>query len=144
MEVRRDEWEAHEKVLLHGSTAGDTQWILDRTMGGSLRGSTNLLTLMRGIVSWTLTDERGIGLPWPEMGEADWDNPMSKAYQARMASLSSLMQEDVNFLVNRLNALNAPNSKEEQEAFLASTGAGNPAAPSPSTAQSSEQSSTGQ
>ena len=149
-EVRRPEWDAHEKVLLRGMTGGDMQWLLDRTMGGTLRGSTNLLTLMRGIVSWTLTDERGLGLPWPEMSEMDWDNPLSKAYKARMESLEGLMQEDINFLVVRLNELNAPNSREEQEAFLATIGAGPPAgqvgqtAPSDSTTPPSEPSSTEQ
>ncbi len=126
IEVRREQWEGHEKVLLRGFDAGDTAWVLDR-VGGPLNtraGSSQFYMLARGIVSWTLTNEQGIGMPWPQMKPEDWDDPQSPALQQRMASLKELMQEDINFLTGKLNELNAPNTKEEQEAFLAHASGG--------------------
>lgn len=121
IDVRREQWEPHEKVTLRGLDAGDTRWVLDRSGGIiSNQGTTQFLILMRGIAGWTFTNEQGFQVPWPVMKEEDWDNLASPAYQQRMASLDDLMQEDINFLSSELNKLNSPNSKEEQETFLAS------------------------
>ena len=128
-EIRQDHWEAHEKVLIKGFTAADQQWVQDAAMllkGDSaenaelrvLAGTSQLCTLIRGIVSWTLTDETGIGLPWPMLFDAQ-GNILQQNLEIRKKALATLMPEDAQFIYDQIGELNQPMSKEEQESFLA-------------------------
>ena len=117
--VRRTEWEAHEQVVVKGLNVAEVAYINDIANGGGLSGTSQLYTLVFGIASWTLTDEQGIGLPWPPIyksGSVEFDHD---AIRTRLATLSGLMPEDTNFLTREIGKINAPNSKEEQEDFLA-------------------------
>src|SRR5258708_5015524 len=72
-EIRQDYWEPHEKVLIKGFTSAEQQWVQDASMllkgddpsNAELRvlaGTSQLCSLIRGIVTWTLTGEDGVGL----------------------------------------------------------------------------------
>ena len=84
-----------------------------------LAGTSQLCTLIRGIVSWTLTDETGIGLPWPMLMDAQ-GNIIQQNLEVRKKALATLMPEDAEFIFKQIGELNQPMSKEEQESFLAS------------------------
>ncbi len=134
--VRRDEWEAHEQVVVKGLNVAEVAYINDIGNGGGLTGTTQLYTVLFGVSRWTLTNEQGQGLPWPDIslaGSAEFDHA---AIKTRLHSLADLMQEDVNFLTREIGKINAPNSKEEQEAFLATASSTAGATPSAVTASS--------
>ncbi len=88
-----------------------------------LAGTSQLCTLIRGIVSWTLTDEQGIGLPWPQLLDKE-GNIITQNLEVRKQVLATLMPEDAQFIADEIGKLNKPMSKEEQEAFLAQASAG--------------------
>jgi hypothetical protein len=128
-EIRQEHWESHEKVLIKGFTSADTQWVQDAAMllkGDSvenaelrvLAGTSQLCTLIRGIVSWTLTDEMGIGLPWPVLFDSQ-GNIIQQNLEIRKKALATLMPDDAQFIYDEIGKLNQPMSKEEMESFLA-------------------------
>lgn len=136
-EIRQDYWEPHEKVLVKGFTAAEQQWVQDASMLLKsddpahpelrvLAGTSQLCSLIRGIVSWTLTDETGVGLPWPPLTD-NQGNIISQNLEMRKQVLATLMPEDAEFIFNEISKLNQPMSKEEQEAFLAPAPAGSSA-----------------
>ena len=136
-EIRQEYWEPHEKVLIKGFTAAEQQWVQDASMllkGDDpsnaemriLAGTSQLCTLIRGIISWTLTGEDGMGLPWPPL-EDNRGNIIQQNLEVRKRVIGSLMPEDMLFIFNEISKLNQPMSKEEQEAFLALVTAGSSA-----------------
>ena len=136
-EIRAEHWEPHEKVLIKGFTTAEQQWIQDAAMLLKnddpahpelrvLAGTSQLYSLIRGIVSWTLTDEMGIGLPWPMLTD-NQGNIIQQNLEVRKQVIGSLMPGDSEFIFNEISKLNQPLSKEEQEAFLAPAPAGSSA-----------------
>jgi len=108
--IQAPHWDNNETVLIRSLREDDTEWIQDQladvqqdatsTEQGAMRlklGTTRRLTMVRGIVSWTLCDEAGRILPKTE------------------ESLRALAPEDANFIYTEINKLNQPMSAEEKK-----------------------------
>ena len=134
--VRQDHWEPHEQVVVKSLTMPEINYIND--VAGGLAGTSTQYTLLFGIASWTLTDEQGRGLAWPDVNKADSLDFDYKAIQTRLQSLAQIAPEDLLFLKGKIAEINAPNSKEELEAFLATAGNTAEAKPSAEIASTSQ------
>lgn len=128
--IRQDYWEAHETVTIQGMTEADTEWVQDMAVMLKnnpaiqsepelhvLSGSSRRATMIRAIVSWTLTDEHGQGLPWPPLFDGQ-GNVIAANLAMRSKMIGTLAPEDAAFIEAEINKLNQPMSKEEQETFL--------------------------
>jgi hypothetical protein len=129
-------WSQGESVTIKGFTAQDQQWVQDAAMllksdsesNAELRvlaGTSQLCSLLRGIVSMTLVSEQGIGYPWPPLLDAQGEI-IAENLKVRKAVLNNpeFMPEDQEFIAGKIAELNNLKSKEEQEAFLESVAAG--------------------
>lgn len=103
-QIRADHWEPHESVVIRSLNTEDEEHITDGLAGlddkaqpRMYAGRNKRLTLQRGIVSWTLTDENNNPLPLNE------------------ASIKSLAQEDSQYIFNEIQALNKPLSAPEKK-----------------------------
>ncbi len=115
--VRQEHWEPHEQVVVKSLTMPEINYINDVANG--LSGTSTQYTLLFGIASWTLTDEQGRGLPWPDISRPDSLDFDPNAIQTRLKSLAQVAPEDLLYIKGKIAEINAPNSKEELEAFLA-------------------------
>ena len=111
--IHADHWEPHEAVVIRSLNTEDEEHIADGLAGIDANGNARLyagrskrLTLQRGIVSWTLTDEQGHPLPVNEQ------------------SIKGLHPVDSSFILNEIQALGAPMTEPEKK------GSSTPAMPS--------------
>ena len=102
--IHADHWEPHEAVVIRSLNTEDEEIIADGLAGLDANGSPKLyagrnkrLTLQRGIVSWTLTDEHGHRLPVDEQ------------------SIKNLHPVDSKYILDEINALGAPMSEAEKK-----------------------------
>lgn len=120
-QIQAPHWDAHEVVIIRSLTGFDNDWIQDRstvmTAGETnmkiLAGTTQRLTLLRGIESWTFTDADNRPLPWPPLSLRESEN--AAAYQVREESLKHVFTEDRNFIFNEINTLSQPMSEDEKK-----------------------------
>lgn len=123
--IRADWWESHETVLIRSLREADNEWIQDqlaesvmaapnrresqaeqRAMMQYRLGTSRRLTMLRGIVSWTLTDELGNTLPLTE------------------ESIKDLMPEDADYIYSEINALNQPMTEDQKKRSSTNVGGG--------------------
>lgn len=120
-QIQAPHWDTHELVIIRSLTGFDNDWIQDRssimTAGEVnvkiLGGTTQRLTLLRGIESWTFTDANGQPLPWPPLSMREADN--AAAYQVREKSLDHVFTEDRSYIFSEITALGQPMSEEEKK-----------------------------
>lgn len=122
-QVRAAHWDPHECVVIRSLNTDDEEMITDGLAGIDASGSPRLyagrnkrLTLERGIVSWTLTDEQNRPLPLNEQ------------------SIRGLAPEDSQFILSEIQALNTHLSAAEKKDSLTNAtpsteGAGTPRKP---------------
>ncbi len=79
------------------------------------QGTVRRLTLARGIVHWTFTDERNTPIPFPPLKE-DGDN--TKELKARDRVLRKLAPEDSAFIYKSINEHNQAMTEEEADTFF--------------------------
>ncbi len=104
-QVRAPHWEPHEAVVIRSLNTDDEEYIQDGLAGIDPNGQPRIyagrnkrLTLQRGIVSWTLTDEHNKPLPVSEQ------------------SIRELASVDSQFIFDEISALNKPMSESEKKA----------------------------
>jgi hypothetical protein len=120
-QIQAPYWDTHEIVIVKSLTGFDNDWIQDRstvmTAGETnmriLAGTTQRLTLLRGIESWTLTDANNQPLPWPPLSMREAEN--AAAYQIREKSLDHVFTEDRSYIFGEINALGQPMTEEEKK-----------------------------
>lgn len=102
--IRADYWEPHECVVIRSLNTEDDEYIQDGLASVDSDGTTQIhagrmkrLTLMRGIVSWTFTDEHG------------------KPLDLNESNIKALASEDSNYILSAINALNAPMMPSEKK-----------------------------
>lgn len=102
--IRADHWEPHECVVIRSLNTDDDEYIQDGLASIDANGNTQLhagrmkrLTLLRGIVSWTLTDEH------------------NKPLEVTEANIKALANEDSTYILSAINALNAPMMPDEKK-----------------------------
>jgi hypothetical protein len=125
-EIHADWWDNHELVIIKDLTSEDDDWISDKTSTMTVGeadmsmkwGTTRRLTLIRGIESWTFTDDHNRSIPFPPFK----NDP--KVIAARTEALAGLASEDSNFIYGELNKRNQPMSEVEQEKLLTSASPG--------------------
>lgn len=114
-QIRAAHWENHEAVVIRSLNTEDEEIIADAItdIDGSGKvsihaGRTKRLTVLRGIVSWTLTDEQGRPLKLNE------------------ESVKGLAPEDSQFILDEINRLGAPltNQEKKDSTMSATTGTG--------------------
>lgn len=124
--IQAPHWDTHETVLIRSLTGDDFDWINDRmavvdttnVSAGAADmqmklGTAQRLTIIRGIDSWTFTDENNNPMPWPPLSRNESDN--LAICQQREQILKSVFPEDRLFIYNAINALNQPMSEEEKK-----------------------------
>jgi hypothetical protein len=137
-QIHAEHWDAHEVVVIRALNGDDGEWIQDNmseVVGNQndpnqvtskvLIGKAQRFTLMRGIDSWTFTDEAGNELPWPPLTHNESEN--TRIYRIRDKSISELAPEDRAFIATEINKLNQPMSEEEENDFLGSAKSGSSA-----------------
>lgn len=102
--IHAEHWENHECVVIRSLNTEDDEHIQDELAGIDDKGNTRIyagrlkrLTLLRGIVSWTFTDEHGRPLDLNE------------------ANIKALANEDSNYILSAIQALNAPMLPSEKK-----------------------------
>lgn len=108
--IKAAHWDNNETVLIRSLREDDTEWIQDQlaevaqsgtaTQPANMKlnlGTTRRLTMLRGIVSWTLCDDAGRILPVSE------------------ESLRGLAPEDCDFIYGEINKLNQPMTQDEKK-----------------------------
>src|SRR5215469_10419386 len=81
--VRQPHWEQHETVTIQGLCEADTEWVQDMAVMLKnnpmiqaqpelhvLSGTSRRATMIRAVISWTLTDDHGQPMPWPPLFDA--------------------------------------------------------------------------
>lgn len=109
--IRADYWEPHECVVIRSLNTEYDEHIQDGLASIDNNGNTQIhagrikrLTLLRGIVSWTLTDEHGKPLPLSEQ------------------NIKSLANEDSQYIFSAIQALNQPMlPSEKKESSMTAT-----------------------
>lgn len=103
-QIHAEHWEPHETVVIRSLNTDDEEYITDSLAGIDERGNPRLyagrnkrLTLQRGIVSWTLTDEQNRPLPFNEQ------------------SIRGLHPIDSQYIFEQINALNQPLTDDEKK-----------------------------
>jgi hypothetical protein len=121
-QIHADWWDGHEVVVIRSLRAEDTDWVQDQlaemvtgkgkdaSMALKL-GTTKRLTTLRGVVSWTFTDELGNPQPFNE------------------DALRMLAPEDADYIYGEINKLNQPMSEEEKKASLTNVNGGSQGIP---------------
>jgi hypothetical protein len=120
-QIQAPNWDNHEVVIIRSKTGYDEEWIQDRstimTAGEMnmkiLGGTTQKLTLIRCIESWTFSDANNQPLPWPPLSMREADNVA--ICQIREKSLEHVFPEDRTFIFNEIMALSQPMSDEEKK-----------------------------
>lgn len=102
--IHAEYWEPHECVVIRSLNTEDEEYIQDGLASIDSAGNTKIyagrlkrLTLLRAIVSWTLTDEHGKPLPLSEQ------------------SIKELASEDSTYILSAVNALNQPMLPSEKK-----------------------------
>lgn len=102
--IHAEYWEPHECVVIRSLNTEDDEYIQDGLASIDDKGNTKIyagrlkrLTLLRAIVSWTLTDEQGHQLPLSEQ------------------SIKELASEDSQYILSAINAINQPMLPEEKK-----------------------------
>ncbi|GCE14202.1 hypothetical protein [Tengunoibacter tsumagoiensis] len=103
-QIRADHWDAHEVVIIRSLNTEDEEQIQDEIASVNANSQVHLhtgrvkrLTLQRGIVSWTLTDDQNRPLPLNEQ------------------SIRGLDRADSKFIFDEIEAISAPLSAEEKK-----------------------------
>lgn len=116
-QVRAEHWDNHETVLIRSLNTEDEEYITDNlvaldTEGRAVMhaGRSKRLTLVRGIVSWTLTDDNGRRIDLSE------------------AAIKALAPEDSQYILDEINAISKSLSAEEKKASTTSATPGTGAA----------------
>ncbi|SRR6266851_1406330 len=120
-QIQAPNWDNHEIVIIRSKTGYDEEWVQDKstvmTAGQMnmqiLGGTTQKLTLIRCIESWTFTDANNQPLPWPPLSMREADNVA--IYQIREKSLEHVFPEDRNFIFTEIGDLSQPMSEEEKK-----------------------------
>jgi hypothetical protein len=104
-QIKADHWDNNEIVVIRSLNTDDEENITDSLAGIDASGQPRMyagrnkrLTLQRGIVSWTFTDEQGVPLPLSEL------------------SIRGLAPVDSQFIYDQIQALNAPLTDAEKNA----------------------------
>ena len=117
-QIQADWWDPNEIVIIRTLKESDLEWIQDSMAdmvadGKKTNANMNLrigtarrLTMLRGIASWTLTNELGNIMPLTEQ------------------ALGELAQEDADFIYQAINELNQPLSEQEKKVSLTSASNG--------------------
>jgi len=102
--IHAEHWEPHECVVVRSLNTEDDEYIQDGLADIDDKGTTHIyagrmkrLTLMRAIVSWTLTDEHGNRIDVNEQ------------------NIKNLANEDSNYIYSAINALNQPMLPDEKK-----------------------------
>lgn len=119
-QIQEPNWDNHEIVIIRSKTGFDEEWIQDRSTSmipgqmsmNILSGTSQKLTLIRCIESWTFTDANNQPLPWPPLSLREAEN--AAIYQIREKSLEHVFPEDRAFIFNEITALSQPMSEEEK------------------------------
>jgi hypothetical protein len=120
-QIQAPNWDNYEIVIIRSKTGYDEEWIQDRSTAMTagqmdmriLGGTSQKLTLIRCIESWTFTDENNQPLPWPPLSMREADN--IAIYQIREQSLAYVFPEDRNYIFNEITELSKPMTKEEKK-----------------------------
>lgn len=103
-QIHAPHWDNHEVVVIRSLTTEDEEIIADSiteiTAEGKVSvhaGRTKRLTILRGIVSWTFTDEQGKQMKLDEQ------------------SIKSLAPEDSQYILDEINRLGAPMTTQEKK-----------------------------
>ena len=143
-QIQAPHWDNGEVVIIKSLSGPDSEWIQDQLteVAGSVQsngkseqevnmkmllGKTQRLTLLRGIVGWTFTDEQNQPLPWPALSS----NPASNVaiFKIRDKSLAQVASEDRGYISAAINELSQPMSEEEKKASEMSAENGSLASP---------------
>lgn len=120
-QIQAPNWDTYEIVVIRSKTGYDEEWIQDRSttmVAGELNmkilgGTTQKLTLIRCIESWTFTDANNQPLPWPPLSMREAEN--LAICHIREKSLEHVFPEDRNFIFKEIDALSQPMSEEEKK-----------------------------
>jgi hypothetical protein len=120
-EIHAPTWDTHEVVIIRSLTGNENDWIQDRTSvivpgESSMQmklGTTQRLTLVRGIESWTFTDADNKPLLWPPLSLHEAQN--TAICLIREQSLAHVFPEDRLFIYNEITALGQPMTEEEKK-----------------------------
>lgn len=120
-QIQAPNWDTHEIVIIRSKTGYDEEWIQDRSTSMTagqmdmriLGGTSQKLTLIRCIESWTFTDANNQPLPWPPLSMREADNVA--ICQIREKSLEHVFSEDRLFIFNEITTLSQPMSEEEKK-----------------------------
>ncbi len=104
-QIRAAHWDPHETVLIRSLTTGDEEYVTNNLSSFdssgkviTYAGRSKILTIQRGIVSWTLTNESGQRL---EVTEAE---------------IRNLAPDDSQFILDEINAISKALSVDEKKA----------------------------
>lgn len=122
-EIHAPWWDPHEIVIIREFNSDDDDWITDQAAsmeaGSSdmkwAQGTVRRMTLVRGIVSWTFTDERNVPMPWPALSR---DEDPAKVYKMRDQILRTLDPKDSAFIYGEVNKRNQAMTSEEADTFF--------------------------
>lgn len=122
-QIQAPHWDPNEIVIIRSKTGYDDEWINDQsatmTAGEAdsvmkiLGGTSQKLTLIRCIESWTFTDVNNQPLPWPPLSMREADNVA--ICQIRAKSLEHVFPEDRTFIFGEINAISQPMTEEEKK-----------------------------
>ena len=102
-QIKADHWDNNEVVVIRSLNTDDEEYITDSLAGIDSNGQPRMyagrnkrLTLQRGIVSWTFTNEQGVPLTLNEQ------------------SIRGLATVDSQYIYDQIQALNAPMSEAKK------------------------------
>ena len=102
--IHAEHWENHECVVIRSMNTEDDEIIQDGLADVDSAGNTHIhagrhkrLTLQRGIVSWTFTDEH------------------SRPLDLNESNIKALASEDSTYIFSAIQALNAPMLPDEKK-----------------------------
>lgn len=103
VQIQAPHWDNNEVVIIRSLNTDDEEYITDGLAGIDGNGQPQMhagrnkrLTLQRGIVSWTFTDEQNVPLPLNDQ------------------SIRSLAKVDSQYIYDQIEALNTPLSDAEK------------------------------